>query len=451
VIGVGRGGAHEAAALPLGPEPEGLGATSSDGRASRGDRAVAAAARARDAWAVLAATPGLGPVGLVALVVAFGDAPGVLDAARAPGGARAIAEALGRRSGDPVVVGARVTAGALAADGILERIRRLTLAVVTLDDADYPPLLALTELPPPVLFVRGSTSILAARRAVAVVGTRRPTDAGRAMAGRIAGAIARQGATVVSGLAVGIDGAAHAAAVGVAGLTIAVVGGGHDVATPRPHRDLADRIVASGGSIVSEHAPGTEPTRGTYPRRNRVISGLAEATVVVEAGRRSGALITAGWALEQGRECYLVPGPIGAAESAGCLAYLRAYSGQARIVAGIPELLEDLGLADPDRSGAAPVAVGGGSVRQSGGRATGPSSSAPRRAGPEAALADLPGPVATVARWVGAGAQTTDDLVSRTGLPVAGLLAALTFLEDRGLVRSAYGRYHLTGDLVDLG
>jgi DNA processing protein len=393
----------------------------------------------------------LGPVGLVALVAVFGDAPGVLDAARAPGGARAIAEALGRRSGDPVVTGARVTAAALAADGILERIRRQTLIVLTLDDAEYPPLLALTELPPPVLFVRGATSILAAGRAVAVVGTRRPTDAGRATAGRIAGAIARQGATVVSGLAVGIDGVAHAAAVGVAGLTIAVVGGGHDVATPRAHRDLADRIVASGGAIVSEHAPGTQPTRGTFPRRNRVISGLAEATVVVEAGRRSGALITAGWALEQGRECYLVPGPIGAAESAGCLAYLRAYSGQARIVAGIPELLEDLGLVDLHPSGAGPVANGRENARQSGDRATGASSSSSRRPGPEAMLADLPGPVATVARWVGAGARTTDALVSRTGLPVAGLLAALTFLEDRGLVRSAYGRYHLTGALVDLG
>ena len=451
MIGVGRDGPRGAAVAPGAAAWGGGGGSSPDGPASRGDRAAAAAARARDAWAVLAATPGLGPVGLVALVSAFGDAPGALDAARAPDGARAIAEALGRRSGDPLSVGRRVAAGAVAADEIMERVRRLGLAVMTLDDPDYPPLLAATELPPPVLFVRGSTSALAARRAVAVVGTRRPTDAGRATAGRIAGAIARTGTTVVSGLAVGIDGAAHAAVVGVAGVTVAVVGGGHDVAIPRPHRDLAERIVASGGSIVSEHAPGTEPTRGTFPRRNRIISGLAEATVVVEAGRRSGALITAGWALEQGRECYLVPGPIGAAESAGCLAYLRVYAGEARIVAGVPELLEDLGIDGPAGPGTDLAEARVHRMGRPGPGAAGPSARAPGSAGPEAALADLPEAVAAVARSVGAGARTTDDLISRTGLATAGLLAALTLLEDRGLVRSAYGRYHLAGDLVDLG
>ena len=451
MIGVGRGGPRGTAVTPHAAERRGGGGVPPGGRTSRAELAAAAAARARDAWAVLAATPGLGPVGLVALVAAFGDATGVLDVARSPGGARAIAQALGRRSGDPLAVGARVTSGAHAADEIVERLKRLELAVMTLDDPDYPALLAATELPPPVLFVRGSTSALSARRAVAVVGTRRPTEAGRVTAGRIAGAIGRRGATVVSGLAVGIDGAAHAAAVGVGGVTVAVVGGGHDVAIPRPHRDLAERIVASGGSIVSEHAPGTEPTRGTFPRRNRIISGLAEATIVVEAGLRSGALITAGWALEQGRECYLVPGRIGVAESAGCLAYLRAYACEARIVAGVPELLEDLGLCDVAGSGCHPADAQAGRAGRSERRAAGPSATAPGSPGPEAALADLPGPVAAIARGIGAGARTADDLISRTGLPVAGLLAALTLLEDRGLVRSAYGRYHLAGDLVDLG
>jgi DNA processing protein len=432
MIGVGRGGSPMPAGSP-GPGRDGPDDGAAGAVRSPREVAAAAASRARDAWAVLAATPGLGPVGLVAVVSAFGDAPGVLDAAATASGTSAIAEVIGRRAGDPAVLAARIAASASAADGILGGLRRLGLDVMTIDDADYPPLLAATELPPPVLFILGPREALSGTRTVAVVGTRRPTDAGRAVASRISGAIARCRAAVVSGLAVGIDGAAHAAAVGVSGTTIAVIGGGHDRAVPRPHRALADRIVEAGGAVVSEHAPGTSATRGTFPRRNRVISGLAEATIVVEAGRRSGALITAGWALEQGRECYLVPGPLGAVQSEGCLAYLRAYAGQARIVAGVPELLEDLGLV-PDE----------GSPTQDARRGT------PVGAAAHAVLADLPAVAAAIARWVAGGSRSTDELMRRTGLPVASVLAAVTLLEDRGLVRAAYGRYHLAGELVDL-
>lgn len=149
----------------------------------------------------------------------------------------------------------------------------------------------------------------------------------------------------MSGLAVGIDGVAHGAAVEAGGRTVAVLGSGHERLFPHAHRRLADRIVATGGALVSELPPAAMPTRGTFPRRNRVISGLADATIVVEAAARSGALITAAWALEQGRECFAVPGSIDAPCSVGCLAYLREYPGQVRIVAGIAELIEDLGLA----------------------------------------------------------------------------------------------------------
>jgi DNA processing protein len=117
-------------------------------------------------------------------------------------------------------------------------------------------------------------------------------------------------ATVVSGLAFGIDGAAHAATLRAGGTTVAVIGGGHAALGPAAHRRLADAIVARGGSIVSELAPDVAPTQGTFPQRNRIISGLSDATVVIEAPARSGALITASWALEQGRGCFLVPGPL---------------------------------------------------------------------------------------------------------------------------------------------
>ena len=201
-------------------------------------------------------------------------------------------------------------------------------------------------MPPHVLFVSGDVAALSAVHAVAVVGTRRPTEAGRLIAARIGAAIARTGAAVVSGLAVGIDGAAQAAVASEGGITVAVLGSGHGRLYPRAHANLARSIVAHGGAIVSELVPDATPTASAFPRRNRLISGLSDATIVVEAAEKSGALITAGWALEQGRECYMVPGPIGEPRSAGCLSWLREYPDEVRIVAGIPELIEDLGLLD---------------------------------------------------------------------------------------------------------
>jgi DNA processing protein len=188
---------------------------------------------------------------------------------------------------------------------------------------------------------------------------------------------------------------------------------------------LARSIVATGGAIVSEMSPSTRPTGGTFPRRNRIISGLADATIVVEAAERSGALITAGWALEQGRECFMVPGPIGAPRSAGCLRWLREYPGQVRIVAGIPELLEDLALL--------------GSVDR-GGR--------PGRPSLEAELVELGAAARSVAMALVAGSGTLDELVAATGFQPAAALGALTLLELRGLVASAYGRYRPAGRLM---
>ncbi len=150
---------------------------------------------------------------------------------------------------------------------------------------------------------------------------------------------------MVSGLAYGIDGAAHEATVRAGGVTVAVIGGGHAQIGPRAHDRLAEAILASGGAVVSEYAPDVEPSTGTFPRRNRIISGLSTASVIVEAPARSGALITASWAMEQGREVFVVPGPLDAPASEGCLAVLREFRDVARIVAGIPQLIADLGFA----------------------------------------------------------------------------------------------------------
>ncbi|MBI3746612.1 MAG: DNA-protecting protein DprA, partial [Chloroflexi bacterium] len=294
----------------------------------------------REAMAVIAGVEGIGPITLERLLAVFGDPVAVLEVAARPGGVSALRAAT-RESDDRLPTIRESTAKALAEAArrpgeMAARLEGSGVHVVLLDDAAYPDRLRAIELPPRLLFVRGADAALDGRHSVAVVGTRRPTDEGRRTANRIGAALARAGTVVVSGLALGIDGAAHAAVLGEAGQTVAVIGGGHDRLFPRAHDRLADAIVDGGGAVISEHAPGTEPTKGTFPRRNRVISGLADAVVVVEAGARSGALVTAAWALEQGRECFLVPGSIEAPLAAGCLAWLRDYAGLTRIVAGVP-------------------------------------------------------------------------------------------------------------------
>ena len=384
----------------------------------------------RDAWAVLASVDGLGPVGLGALLRRYGSGVAILREAATPGGPARIALARDGALDDgerwrelPMDVAMGIARAGQNAERTLERIRSLGLRVVTVDAPTYPTRLAAIEMPPHVLYVLGDPAALDAPRAVAIVGTRRATDHGRAIASRLAAELVSVGASVVSGLAVGIDGAAHAAAVHAGGTTIAVIGSGHAVLHPRAHSRLAASIVAGGGAVVSELAPDVEPSVGTFPRRNRIISGLAEATVVVEAPARSGALITASWALEQGRGCFLVPGPIGAAASAGCLGFLREYPEAARIVAGIPQLIDDLGLADHLAepgvwSGAAATLVG---VGQAAGR---------------------------IGRELVLGRATVDELVATTGWPVASVLAALTLLERRGLALGVHGRFRPAGALA---
>ena len=436
----------------------------------------------RDAWVALLSVQGLGPVSFAALLAAFGSAGGVLLAATGPGGPDRLVGAMADSAADAAedasvmpaasvfdacaateagdaearsgqrttrrrpVIGAELAAHicdvAAGGSSAVEQVRALGLTVVTLEEPEYPDRLRLVELPPPLLFVRGSVAALSARASVAVVGTRRPTDKGRLIAGWIGSALARSGAVVISGLAIGIDGAAHAAVVAEGGTTVAVLGGGHARLFPAAHERLAGAIVEAGGAVVSELAPETAPTRGTFPRRNRLVSGLSDATVVVEAGRRSGALITAGWALEQGRECYLVPGPFDAPTSAGCHAFLRNFPGQARVVAGIAELIEDLGFETAGSTGVA-AALPPGAGRPGSGH-----SASSRGAGRAAVMATL-GPVElALAEQLVRGPATADQLSMRTSLAAASVLSALTLLELRGLAKCAYGRYSPSGALA---
>jgi len=224
-------------------------------------------------------------------------------------------------------------------DAELARLERAGVRLITWHSPDYPELLKNVYHPPPVLYLRGALAPADAW-AVAIVGTRRATAYGKEAARHLADSLARAGVTVVSGLARGIDAMAHQAAIEAGGRTIAVLGSGVDVAYPAENRRLMQRI-AEQGVVMSEYALGTPPEASNFPPRNRIISGLSLGVIVVEAGERSGALITADFAAEQGREVFAVPGNMFNRGSVGCN---RLIQQGAKLVLGVDDVLEELNL-----------------------------------------------------------------------------------------------------------
>ncbi len=280
--------------------------------------------------------------------------------------------------------------------------------VLRLGEPGYPRPLRHTFDPPPRLYVLGGGDRERAFSgvAVAIVGARDATAEGEALARALGRGLAESGVTVVSGLAIGIDGAAHRGALEAGGLTVAVVGAGTDVVYPHRHRALREAVVQR-GLVVGEWPSGTRPRPFHFPRRNRIISGLSLGVVVVEASVRSGALSTARWALEQGREVFAVPGPAGAPRSAGPHRLLRAG---ARLVEGVQDILDELPFEAP---------VGARS----------------HDAGTPRGNSDL-------LAAIGRGAVTVDALVARTGRRPEDVWVSLLDLEVRGAVaRSAGGRF----------
>lgn len=285
----------------------------------------------REAWVVLNAAPGLSVRAKLRLVQAAGGVQQAL--AMGPGELR---ELVGEYR-------AAELAGYLrraAPDLLIAQGQRCGAEVVTLADPQYPQLLRGIPDPPLALYVRGQ---LPEVLCVAVVGTRNPSSDGEYVAHRMAWELAAAGVCVVSGLARGIDAAAHRGALEGGGPTVAVLGCGVDVRYPAGHEELADRV-ASRGALVSEYPPGTPPAKYHFPLRNRIISGLARAVVVVEATLRSGALITADLALEQGREVFAVPGSVLNPRSAGPHWLLREGAGWAERAA---DVLQALGVPLP--------------------------------------------------------------------------------------------------------
>ncbi len=219
-------------------------------------------------------------------------------------------------------------------------LRAFDFFAIGLYDSTYPDLLKHIPDPPLVLFCLGDLAVLE-QRSVALVGARQSTDTGRGLAHSMAAGLAVRGCTVVSGLAVGIDAAAHRGALTVSGgKTVAVLGSGFGHLYPKQNRGLAKAILRAGGLLMSEYPPGMEPRPYQFPERNRLISGLSELTVLVEAGVKSGSLITARLALEQGRDLCAVPGPALSPLSAGCHRMIRQG---AALVTCVKEIAEEMG------------------------------------------------------------------------------------------------------------
>jgi DNA processing protein len=279
----------------------------------------------------LSLVSGVGPLLRKALLARFGSPAAVLAAAR---------DELQLVDGIGPKIAARIVAARdeIDAEAELQLAAEHGIDVLTEANAQYPrPLLQIHD-PPGVLFRRGQ-SLAQDELAVAIVGTRHATRYGLAQAERLAGSLARTGFTVVSGLARGIDAAAHRGALAAGGRTIAVLASGLLEIYPPEHEKLADEVAQS-GYLVSEAPPRMVPISGAFPQRNRVISGLSVGTIVVEAPERSGALITARHAYEQGREVFAVPGPIDSRMSRGCHALIKDG---AKLVESIDDVLAELG------------------------------------------------------------------------------------------------------------
>jgi len=314
-----------------------------------------------------------------------------------------------------------------AARAELERARALGVSVVTLEDAGYPALLGASSDPPCLLYVRGGL-LLEDSLSIAVVGSRRATPNGLEAARGLGRALSASGYTVVSGLARGIDAAAHAGALEGGGRTIAVLGSGLDRIYPAEHRRLAESI-ARQGAVVTELPFGASPLKRHFPERNRVIAALCWATVVVEAARDSGSLITADLAAEEGRSVYAVPGAVDDPNAEGTNGLLRAGALVCRSAA---DVLEDIA---PQIAAAARAVA----AARPGGAAAGTKGSAPDSGPPDAQglTLDERRVLSRLPKTRGVGIET---LAESCGLAPGPLLATLLELELRGLARQLPGR-----------
>ena len=352
---------------------------------------------------------GLGSESFRSLIAFFGS---IGEAWEAPAGA---AREAGLRA--QYVRGFERARREFAPEQEIEALEAHGVQTLTWEDEAYPSLLEEIPQSPPVLFVRGSAGPQF-EQSLAVVGTRRVTAYGREVCEQFCGAVARAGVAIVSGLARGIDSIAHRVAVDEGTPTVAVLAGGIDGIYPRENAGLAERVMAH-GCVISEYPPGVKTRSDYFPRRNRIISGLARATLVIEAGMTSGALHTAHHALEQSREVLAAPGSVFSQQSAGTNRLIRESA--AKLVGSAEELCEELNL----------LSLGTqltlGRAQPAGGEAAAQEPAAP-------AVATSP-EEGRVLRWLEEGPLHVDEVARRAEMPIHEVTGALLTLELRGLVR----------------
>ncbi len=351
-------------------------------------------------WVGFNLVKGIGAVRLQALLDMFGD----LEAAwRAPA-----AELRSAGMGPRIVENLVKIRAQVDLELIWDQIQAKGIQVLTWEDPGYPKRLKEIDQPPPVLYSLGTLKP-EDEWAVGIVGTRNVTAYGRQVAEELAGCLARNGVTVISGLARGVDSVAHQAALEAGGRSIAVLGSGVDRIYPPEHRRLAERMAAQ-GAVISDYAPGTGPEASNFPPRNRIISGLSLAVVVVEAGSESGALITANFAAEQGREVFAVPGNINAPQSKGANKLIQQG---ARPMLDPQDILEALNLT---------------MVTQQ-----------------QSARSILPADAteAQLLRVLGGQPMHVDDIGAQADMPIEQVSAALALMELKGMVRQVGGMNYI--------
>lgn len=343
---------------------------------------------------------GIGAVRLQALLDTFGDAESAWKASAF----ELVSAGLSAKLAERVVE----TRNSFDLDQYMEKLQAQEIEILTWDDSSYPAHLKQVDQPPPVLYLKGQITPEDAW-AVAIVGTRAVTSYGRQVTEEVATTLAHNGITIVSGLARGVDAIAHSAALKAGGRTLAVLGSGVDRIYPPEHRGLAEKIAIQ-GAVMSDYAPGTPPESANFPPRNRIISGLSLAVVVIEAAETSGSLITASFAAEQGRDVFAVPGNIFAPQSKGTN---RLIANGAKPMLAVKDILDALDL----------------------------TRNLERREIRKALPSDPT--EASLFQIIGAEPLHVDEIRTQAGLPIDQVSATLAMMELKGMVRQVGGMQYV--------
>jgi DNA processing protein len=391
-------------------------------------------------WLALTLVPGVGTAMFIRLLARFHSPSNVLRASRG-----ALEDVVGPKLAQRITQYADVA----DVDGQIRAMTEYGASIITMEDTAYPLRLAEIYDPPLLLFVRGEL-LEQDQHCVSIVGTRRASPYGLRMAEKFGRELAARGITVVSGLAAGIDTAAHRGALSAGGRTIAVLGNGVDVVYPQQNAELMDKITRQ-GAVISQFSMGTKPSPGHFPYRNRIISGMSQGTLIVEAPLSSGALITARQAAEQGREVFAIPGQVGITNSQGPHLLIREG---AKLVETVEDILVELELPAEIR---AEVAV----TAKTETHPHGPSHSLPQattvhlrksKQEPPPPAAAPPSPAPPQRRVEASGAEKAvlsalapdgsyvDEIAQTCRISISEALSALTLLELKGLVRQFSGK-----------